>query len=206
MREPCKGVANRVSQIVTTALYVYCNGHVLNLCLVDVSEVVVSIRNNFGIVKSLHNLIETSPKRHKIFDDLQKEAGIVSTTLKQLCDIRWSCRYESLKAISSRYSEILSTLMLIDTGDSFILLQAIKNFDFVFHIYMMNEVFLIANILSKFLQHANITLTDALAKVDITIDSLHSLQNEYEFNVGYPGTRFEYFFVRFAYKPIPGRS
>ena len=46
---------------------------------------------------------------------------------------------------------------------------------------MMNEVFLITNILSKFLQHANITLTDALTKVDITIDSLHSLQNEYEF-------------------------
>ena len=71
--------------------------------------------------------------------------------------------------------------MLIETDDSFILLQAIKTFDFVFHIYMTNEVFLITNILSKFLQHANITLTDALVKVDITIDSLHSLRNEYEF-------------------------
>ena len=80
MRGPCKGVANRVSQIVPTALYVHCNGHVLNLCLVDVSEVVIPVRNNFGIVKSLYNLIEASPKRHKIFDDLQKEAGIVSTT------------------------------------------------------------------------------------------------------------------------------
>ena len=62
MREPCKGVANRVSQIVSTTLYIHCNDHVLNLCLVDVSEVAVPIRNNFGIVKSLHNLIETSPK------------------------------------------------------------------------------------------------------------------------------------------------
>ena len=131
----------------------------------------------------MYNLIEASPKRHQIFDDLQKEAGIVSTSLKQLCDTRWSCRYKSLKAISSRYSEVLSTLMLIETGDSFILLQTIKTFDFVFHIHMMNEVFLITKILSKFLQHANITLTDALAKVDITIDSLHSLRIVYEFKI-----------------------
>ena len=152
MRGPCKGVANCVSQTAPTALYVHCNSHVLNLCLVDVSEVVVPVRNNFGIVKSLYNFIEGSPKRHKIFDDLQKEAGITSLTLKQLCDTRCSCRYESLKAVSSRYSEILSTLTLIETGHSFILLPVIKTFDFIFHIYMINEVFLITNILSKFLQ------------------------------------------------------
>ncbi|CAF1258602.1 unnamed protein product [Rotaria magnacalcarata] len=158
MRGSCKGVAN-----------------------LDVAEVVVPVRNNFGIVKSLYNLIEGSPKRHKIFDDLEKEAGIVPTTLKQLCDTRGACRYESLKAISSRYSEILSTLTLIDTGDSFILLLVIKTFDFVFHIYMVNEIFLITNILSKFLQYVSVTLTDVLAKVNITIDSLQSLRNENEF-------------------------
>ena len=50
-----------------------------------------------------------------------------------------------------------------------------------FHIHMMNEVFLITNILVKFLQNANITLTDALAKVNIAIGSFQSLQYEYEF-------------------------
>jgi hypothetical protein len=46
---------------------------------------------------------------------------------------------------------------------------------------MMSEIYLITHILSKFLQHSNITLTDALGKVKITIDSFRSLQNEYEF-------------------------
>jgi hypothetical protein len=46
---------------------------------------------------------------------------------------------------------------------------------------MMSEIYLITHILSKFLQHSNITLTDALKKVKITIDSLESLRNEYEF-------------------------
>ncbi|CAF3629139.1 unnamed protein product [Rotaria sp. Silwood1] len=175
-----KGVASRLIQVSPTALYVHCNGHVLNLCLVDVAEAVVHIRNNFGVVKSLYNLIEASPKRHKVFEDLQKESGIISISLKQLSDTRWACRYESLKVISSRYLEILNTLEKLETSDSYILLHVIKTFDFVFHIYMMTEIYMITQILSKFLQRSNITLTDALAQVKITIDTLESLRNEDE--------------------------
>ncbi|CAF4636014.1 unnamed protein product [Rotaria sp. Silwood1] len=175
-----KGVASRLIQVSPTALYVHCNGHVLNLCLVDVAEAVVHIRNNFGVVKSLYNLIEASPKRHKVFEDLQKESGIISISLKQLSDTRWACRYESLKVISSRYLEILNTLEKLETSDSYILLHVIKTFDFVFHIYMMTEIYMITQIFSKFLQRSNITLTDALAQVKITIDTLESLRNEDE--------------------------
>ncbi|CAF1431790.1 unnamed protein product [Rotaria sordida] len=73
MRGPSKGIASRISQIVPTASYVHCNGHILNLYLVDVLEAVVHVRNSFDVVKSLYNLIEASPKRHKVFEDLQKE-------------------------------------------------------------------------------------------------------------------------------------
>jgi hypothetical protein len=148
---------------------------------VDLSEAVVQVRNCFGVVKSLYNFIEKSPKRHQVFEELQQELGIVPVSLKRLWDTRWTCRYECLKDISSRHTEILSTLELIETGDSFILLQVIRTFDFIFHIYMMSEIYLITHILSKFLQHSNITLTDALKKVKITIDSLESLRNESEF-------------------------
>ncbi|CAF5017893.1 unnamed protein product, partial [Rotaria sp. Silwood1] len=47
MRGIYKGVSTRLLQIVPTALYVHCNGHILNLCLVDLSQAVVPIRNNF---------------------------------------------------------------------------------------------------------------------------------------------------------------
>ena len=55
-------------------IYIHCNGHILNLCLVDVSSMVPSVRNNFGIVSSLYNLIESSAKRHIIFEEIQEEA------------------------------------------------------------------------------------------------------------------------------------
>ncbi|CAF4212412.1 unnamed protein product [Rotaria sordida] len=80
MRGPSKGIASCISQIVPTASYVHCNGHILNLYLVDVLEAVVHVPNSFGTVKSLYNLIEASLKRHKVFEDLQKEVEIVSIT------------------------------------------------------------------------------------------------------------------------------
>ena len=113
MRGAYKGVSSRLICIVSTALYVHCNGHILNLCLVDLSEAVVPIRNNFGIIKSLYNLTEVSPKRHKVFEDIQKQADLVPLPLKKLCDTRWSCRFESLKVILTRYPEIITTLQEI---------------------------------------------------------------------------------------------
>ncbi|CAF0716534.1 unnamed protein product [Adineta steineri] len=88
-----KGIASRLKQIVSTAIYIHCNGHVLNLCLVDVAQAVVPVRNDFGIVKSLFNFIEGSAKCHKVFEDIQNQESLASTSLKNLCDTRWTCRF-----------------------------------------------------------------------------------------------------------------
>ncbi|CAF1482948.1 unnamed protein product [Rotaria sordida] len=114
MRGSCKDIASRISQIVPTASYVHCNVHILNLYLVDVLEAVVHVRNSFGIVKSLYNLIEASPKQHKVFEDLQKEVEIVSITLKQSCDIRWTCRRIRTYLRNTTGQERLSSLALIN--------------------------------------------------------------------------------------------
>jgi hypothetical protein len=50
----------------------------------------------------------------------------------------------------------------IDTADAFIMLKVVQTFDFIFHIYLMSEVFLITNILSKYLQKSDLSLTQAL--------------------------------------------
>ncbi|CAF1507289.1 unnamed protein product [Rotaria sp. Silwood1] len=166
-----KSVAARLVQIVPTALYVHCNGHILNLCLIDVAQAV-----------SLYNLIEASAKRHKIFEEIQKDAGLASLSLKQLCDTRWTCRHESLKVIVSRYTEIILALEEIEVGDAFIMLPVIRTFDFIFHIHLMSEMFLLTNILSKYLQKSDVSLIQALVQVKATVDSLESLRNENEFD------------------------
>ena len=91
MRDEYKSVASRVVQVVPTALYVHCNGPVLNLCLVDVSEALIRIQNNFGAVKFLYSLIDASANQHKLFEDIQKEAGTTPSPLKESCDTCWKC-------------------------------------------------------------------------------------------------------------------
>jgi hypothetical protein len=153
----------------------------LNLCLIDVSARVPSVRNTFGVVSSLYNLIEGSAKRHLIFEHIQKEAGLKQLTIKKLCETRWTCRLECLKVILLRYNEIIMTLENMEEPDAFLLLNSIRTFDFVIHLLLMTEIYFLTNILSKFLQGSNISLTDALGQVNITIDTLKSLRNETEF-------------------------
>ncbi|CAF1273934.1 unnamed protein product [Rotaria sordida] len=179
-----KGIAAHLIQFIPIALYIHCNGHILNLCLIDLSEVVVPIRNNSSIIKSLYHLIEVSAKRHHIFDDIQKQAGLASIPLKQLCDTRWSCRYESLTVVLTHCAEIITVLKEIGVGDVFIMLHVMQTFDFIFHIHLMSEVFLLTNILSKYLQKSDVSLTQALTQVKITIASLKSMRSEHEFNRG----------------------
>ena len=106
---------------------------------------------------------------------------MISISLKALCDTRWSCRFESLKVISRHYTEIV-TIQEIQVGDAFILLKVIQTFDFIFHIHLMSEIFLITNILSKFLQKSGVSLTEAMVQVEMTICSLESMRNDDEFN------------------------
>ncbi|CAF3385524.1 unnamed protein product, partial [Rotaria sp. Silwood2] len=110
-------------------------------------EAVVPIRNNFGVMKSLYNLIEGSAKRHKDFEDIQKEVCLVPIPLKKLGNTRWTCRFESLKVILKQYSEIIADLQEMEVADAFIMLKVVQTFYFIFHIHLMSESFLITNIL-----------------------------------------------------------
>lgn len=63
MRGSYKGVQLRIKKENSLALYVHCNAHILNLCLVDLSKQVRYVKNVFGNVNTLHNFINASSKR-----------------------------------------------------------------------------------------------------------------------------------------------
>lgn len=87
-----------------------------------------------------------------------------------------------------RYNEIITTLEVMNDPAAFLLLNPLQSFDFIFHLLLMTEIYLLTNILSKFLQSSDISLTDALAQVKTTIDTLKSLRNETEFERMYNET------------------
>ena len=177
----CYRLFSRKYVIYLVAIYIHCNGHVLNLCLIDVATAVAPIRQNFGVIQALYKLIEGSAKRHHVFEDVQKQAGLKPLVLKPLCETRWTCRSECLKVILARYSEVVTALGTLDNGDGLLMLNTIKTFDFLFHLLIMNEIYLITTILSKYLQGSNISLTSALIQVRLTIETLKRFRTELKF-------------------------
>ena len=79
------------------------------------------------------------------------------------------------------FDEIIATLEALNIPDAFLLLNSLQSFDFIIHLLIISEIYLLTNILSKFLQHWNISLTDTLVQVKTTVDALKSLRNKHVF-------------------------
>lgn len=67
------GVQELVKQENSKALYVHCLAHSLNLCLKDVTNSCVLIRN---VMDTLVQLIRFSPKRLSLFDSIRKKVTV----------------------------------------------------------------------------------------------------------------------------------
>ena len=86
-----KGVSARMKEVAPQSLYVHCYGHLLNLALQAAMCNILNLRNCIGTVQSLSVFIEASPKRHAIFQEIQKNTGECQIALKDQSDTRWSC-------------------------------------------------------------------------------------------------------------------
>jgi len=62
MRGVYKGVAARIKNDNSMEIYIHCNGHILNLILVDAAKSVIAARNTFGTIAELHNFMEAQQK------------------------------------------------------------------------------------------------------------------------------------------------
>ena len=58
-----KGLAARMKECSPLSLYVHCYGHRLNLALQGTTTEIEPLRNALGVVQSLYNFLEASPKR-----------------------------------------------------------------------------------------------------------------------------------------------
>ena len=65
-----KGLAARMKECSPLSLYVHCYGHRLNLALQGTMTEIEPLRNALGVVQSLYNFLEASPKRHALFKSI----------------------------------------------------------------------------------------------------------------------------------------
>lgn len=104
------GVAAKLSHEEPKALFVHCLAHSINLCLQDCAKLCKSVKDALGLVNEVYNLINASPKRLAIYNELRKGSGPDASSLRPLCPTRWTVRTGAIAAIVNNYSLILQTL------------------------------------------------------------------------------------------------
>ena len=109
----------------------------------------------------------------------------VNLTLKSLSATRWSCRWETVRAVV----EQITRISCVDDRDpktytdSNALLNSICAFDFVFGLLLLKVVLSNINCLFKYLQSKNMDVTTAKKTADSTTKTLEGCRNEKCFQV-----------------------
>lgn len=198
------GLHKKIKSFAKKALYLHCYAHQLNLALQHSCCEIKKARNCLDVLNSLHEFIEGSAKRHSLFESLQDPK--FSTVLKHLSDTRWASRHLALFAMKNAYSSVIkflevrinlfyitrhfkfnvfSRLKLVDENEnnaagakaSGLLLQ-IRDFDFLFFVYSLNELFRATDSLHKTLQNSTLDISTALEFAEITIKQLIDMKTD----------------------------
>ena len=185
MSGQCAGVSAKIKEKNNKAVYVHCCAHRLNLVLVDATKQLPSAADFFSLLEALYVFMSSS-KAHDLFLAKQTELGQHrEVRLKKLSDTRWSCRYASIKALTSTFAPTLATLKEISEGDDQnriveargILLQ-VRNFEFVLCLIMFERIFAITSKLSDVLQAECLDFTGAVTCIEATIETLQDMRSE----------------------------
>ena len=183
------GVQARIKEIAPSALYIHCNAHCLNLCLVDSVKVVKYAGDFFALLESLYVFISSS-KCHAMFICHQQAIYTDKQVrqLQRLSDTRWACRADAVTAICHTYEAVLATLQeCIDSDRDKVrvceakgLLMQIKSFQFIVGLVVFDRVLSCTKGLSDALQCSNLDLAKAANLVSATIEVFQKLRTDSE--------------------------
>lgn len=181
------GVAAKFKEEEPRALYTHCHAHLLDLAVMRFCEEVKELRNALNVVNSLYNLINASPKRFSIFENICKKSE--DATFKKLCSLsktRWTVRHRALLAVIENFPQIIETLDRISNdstnmkiaGEADGLQKLISNFEFIFSLNFLYRILSVTDILSKELQSETLDILSLFSKVEAVMHCLSSERNE----------------------------
>ena len=186
------GVAARLQECESQALYVHCLAHCTNLCLQTVARQVEPVRNALNLAMELCQLICFSPQRSSLFEALKSQVSTPTPSLKPLCPTRWTVRTKAIDALLKNYSllmETLSEMKCSGRDDSALkaggFLNTMETFTAFFGLRLSYLVFSVTEQLSITLQGKNTTIQEAVSSGNLTTRFLQSHRNKESFNVFY---------------------
>jgi hypothetical protein len=199
MRGEFNGLKSLILRESSTAYYVHCFAHQLQLVVVAVVRNHRGVSNFFGMISTLLNVVGGSAKRRDMIRDINLEevskalgCGQLETgkglnqeqCLQRPGDTRWSSHYKTLKSLVDLFPTIVKVLKFVEEEDkdrtnrdqALGLLVYFESFDFVFYLQLMLTILLVTNILSQALQRKDQDIVNAIKCVKSTRNHLIGLR------------------------------
>jgi len=101
------GVAKRIQQVESRAVFVHCAAHSMNLAIQDAATAVPIIRDCLSLVHELVIFFRNSPTRSRVLQNVPLPSDSNVASLKPLCPTRWSVRAASIASVLKNYDAVL---------------------------------------------------------------------------------------------------
>ncbi|KAH1192999.1 Zinc finger MYM-type protein 1 [Glycine max] len=194
------GLKSLILKENSSAFYVHCFAHQLQLTLVAIAKNHIQVASLFNLASTLLNVVGGFCTRHDMLREKQinyvREAlgkGEIpsgqglnqETSLKRVVDTRWGSHYATLINLILMYSSIIDVLEIIKEDESNAdqkaeangLLHLLEDFDFAFTLHLMKNVLGISNELSQALQRKDQDIINAMNSVNFTKLRLQTMRD-----------------------------
>ncbi|XP_047948935.1 zinc finger MYM-type protein 1-like [Salvia hispanica] len=201
MRGEFNGLKSLILKRNSSAYYVHCFAHQLQLTIVAVAKKHKIVGSFYNSISRLCNTVGGSCKRRDILREKQRENIIkeiasdeISTgrglnqemSLKRPGDTRWSSHYGTLVSLIHLYSSIVDVLEYVgeDGHDDSIraeaddVLEIINSFEFVFVLHLMKQILGITHELSQVLQKKDQDIVNAMNLVKVAKSRLQIMREK----------------------------
>ena len=185
------GVAARIEQIESRAVFTHCYGHALNLAVADTIKGLPALKDCLDTSFEIIKLVKFSPKREAMLHDMKEQDGSCDPGLRTLCPTRWTVRAEALDSILQNYealqklweaavqqatnTEIKARIQGVDSQ--------MQTFKFFFGLLLSELILRHTDKLSQSLQDPDMTTVEGHENAMLTVRTLESLRTEDNFDL-----------------------
>ncbi|XP_074378278.1 uncharacterized protein LOC141719800 [Apium graveolens] len=191
MRGQFNGLKTLIMRENSSAYYVHCFAHQLQLVVVAVAKKHFAVGDFFDMIAVLMNVVGGSCKRTDMLRDSQKETllkelgrGELETgsglnqelSLIRAGDTRWSSHYKTLLRLVDLYPSVIEVLKYVEKEGERDVQQRqasglqiyFTSFEFVFYLHLMLYILGLTDVLSQALQRKDQDILNAISLVEST--------------------------------------
>lgn len=186
------GVAKRIADLESRAVYTHCYGHALNLAASDTLKQCKLMKDALDTSYEITKLIKYSPRRERIFQSLRENLPAGSTPgIRVLCPSRWTVRADSLLSITRNYDTLQNTweeaIAVVKDSESKAWIHGVsaqmKKFDYLYGNTLGELVLRHSDNLSRTLQNKSLSAAEGQQAAKMTVQTIQSIRSDEAFNL-----------------------